>query len=295
MLDLIAHSKNKQAISNLLTDGYTIVKNAASTNTIASLGSELAPYFTACPTCRGPFSGKNTARFSGLFSKSETAQDLVLDEDILDIAGAILLPNCDRMQVHLTQAIEIKPGEGMQPPHHDDVIFPIDNRGMEFMLNVMWPITPFTVENGATCLWPGTHRNMVSDADLPSIGAPFMATAEPGDAIIWLGSVLHCGGANMSNAARRSIVLSYSLGWLRQAENHYLTYSEEDLRSFPQQLLELLGYVAHRPNLGWVNGNEPLDMLNGLKGLRPATDLLDPISQMRLEEFCKQMQAAEAA
>jgi len=286
---------NKTAVSNLLADGYAIVRGAANANQIASLGSELAPYFSACPTCKGPFSGKNTARFSGLFGKSETAQELVLDENILEIAGQILLPNCDRMQIHLTQAIEIKPGEGMQPPHHDDVVFPLGHKGIELQLNVMWPITPFTLENGATCLWPGTHRRTLSDADLPHLGDPFVAVADPGDAIIWLGSVLHCGGANMSSTARRSIVLSYSLGWLRQAENHYLTYSKEDLNRFPQQLLELLGYVAHRPNLGWVNGNEPLDMLEGLNGLRPTTDLLDPLSEMRLEEFCRQMQAAEAA
>ena len=41
-----------------------------------------------------------------------------------------------------------------------------------------------------------------------------------GSVLIYLGSLVHGGGANHSAQARTGVVISYNLGWLRQAENN---------------------------------------------------------------------------
>src|SRR3546814_4203184 len=77
---------------------------------------------------------------------------------------------------------------------------------MEYQLNVIWPVDPFTADNGATRLWPGSHRD---DAVDPFAIAPIAAEMAPGSALLFLGSILHGAGANMSGAVRRAVIVGY--------------------------------------------------------------------------------------
>src|SRR3546814_4178259 len=111
------------------------------------------------------------------------------------------------------QAIEIHPGEIAQLPHRDQDMWAGDKGRIEYLVNVMWPLTPFRAQNGATVAWPGSHGARALEA------APFEAgtaiRCDPGDAILFLGSTLHHCGANLSDAPRRGVVVGYSLGWLK--------------------------------------------------------------------------------
>ena len=80
-----------------------------------------------------------------------------------------------------------------------------------------------------------------------------------GSVLIYLGSVIHAGGANHSDQPRTGVVLSYCLGWLRQAENHYLAVPRERARELPERLL---GYFVHAPNLGSIDGRDPIELLH---------------------------------
>ena len=53
------------------------------------------------------------------------------------------------------------------------------------------------------------------------------------------------------------------MGWLRQSENLYLATPIELAKTFPERLQRLLGYFVHQPNLGQVEGNDPIELLNG--------------------------------
>src|SRR3546814_7250334 len=93
---------------------------------------------------------------------------------------------------------------------------------VEYLMNVMWPLTPFTEENGATIIWPRSH-GVEALIEQPK-EAPVVAEAEPGDAIIFLGSTLHGAGGNRTMDVRRGIIISYCLGWLKPYENQWLAY-----------------------------------------------------------------------
>ncbi len=79
--------------------------------------------------------------------------------------------------------------------------------------------------------------------------------------LIYFGSLLHAGGANRTDRPRTGIVISYCLGWLRQAENQYLAVPPDIARSLPEELQRLLGYFVHEPNLGCVEGQDPIRLL----------------------------------
>src|SRR5690606_23126053 len=82
-----------------------------------------------------------------------------------------------------------------------------------------------------------------------------------GSVLIYFGSLLHGGGANRSSSQRTGVVLSYCLGWLKQAENHFLAVPLAEAAKLPERLQRLLGYFVHKPNLGCVEGQDPIRLL----------------------------------
>src|SRR3546814_101024 len=108
-------------------------------------------------------------------------QYLVQDQVILPAVQRILGGGCDRIQLNVAQAIEIHPGEVRQFPHRDHDMWPCAKGEQEFLVNVIWPLTPFTADNGATHIYPNSHGAAgMAKADL---GSPVVAACEPGSAI----------------------------------------------------------------------------------------------------------------
>lgn len=264
-------------LAALSVDGAAIVDDALDAHALARLDAALAPWFARGPCGSGAFFGRRTQRFSALFHKASETIPLALDPLLLPVAEQALgqgTRRCDRIQLNLTQAIGIGEGEPAQHLHRDDDFFPFPH-DFELMLNVMWTLDAFTAANGATRIAPGSHRwdrrRAAAAHDLA------IAEAAPGAAILWVGAVLHGGGHNTTAQVRRGVVMSYSVGWLAPAEKLLLSIPPYTARTLPTRLQQLIGYQIHRPNLGWVEGRDPVDWLNGRIGdLAAADDNLTP-------------------
>jgi hypothetical protein len=269
--------------SQLSDNGYTIVENALPDAMIRSLHDELNGTFERTPFGTGLFYGETTKRFGRLLLRSGKTQALVLHPLVLAIVEAVLGRWCDRIQLNTTQAISVHPGAGEQYPHRDQDMWRADFGIREYLVNVMWPLTPFSAHNGGTRIWPGSHGACANEP-APD-GASVVPDLAPGAALLFLGSTLHGAGANRSDAERRGIVIGYSLGWLRAYENQSLAYPPVIAKRFPPRLAELVGYVQHRPNLGNFEGQCPSILLGGYKG-----EPLGAIDALRPD----QMEAARA-
>ena len=66
-----------------------------------------------------------------------------------------------------------------------------------------------------------------------------------GSVLYWLGGTLHGAGENVSNDWRYGVILTYSLGWLRQEENQYLDVPSKSVKKLPKDLARLIGYRAY--------------------------------------------------
>ncbi|MEJ1968060.1 MAG: phytanoyl-CoA dioxygenase family protein [Rhizomicrobium sp.] len=245
----------------LLRDGYCIIPDLLPVAMIAALHGDLKPRLAQTPFCEGNFFGCRTKRFGGLLKRSPHAATLVQHPLILDVMQIVLGPWCDRFQLNLTQAIEIWNGELEQVPHRDQDMWRVARGETEYLVNVMWPLTPFREENGATLLWPGTHGSYAGPK--PPRSAAVAAQMDPGAALLFLGSTLHGGGGNRTEAPRTGMIASYSLGWLRTYENQFLVYPPEIARRFPPELAGLIGYQQHLPSLGNYEGQCPSIVLHG--------------------------------
>ena len=167
--------------------------------------------------------------------------------------------------------------------HVDDLMFSFAHPGREAMINGMWAVDDFTKENGATLLVPGSHTWPRDRA--PELNEMAQGVMRKGSVLIYFGSLLHAGGANWTELPRTGIVTSYCLGWLRQAENQYLAVPPDIARSLPEQLQRLLGYFVHEPNLGCVEGQDPLRILKeGGAGSSPFQEFIPKEVQPLLEE-----------
>ncbi|MBD3774940.1 MAG: phytanoyl-CoA dioxygenase family protein [Rhodobacteraceae bacterium] len=273
----------------LARDGFCIIPDLLPASTIAALESDLETCFARTPFCEGDFYGNRTKRFGSLMRRSPAAAELALQPAILSLAEEFLGKSCDRMQLNVAQAIEIHPGEIEQFPHRDHDMWAGEKGGNEYLLNVIWPLSRFTAQNGATRIYPGSHLHCADQPDIPEdMGAPVAAECNPGDAICFLGSTLHGAGANMSQSVRRAVVIGYSLGWLKPYENLWLAYPPDVARQFPPQLAELAGYAQHRPNLGNYEGRCPSILLkDDVPAYPQAIDALRPDQAAAVQKFAQ--------
>jgi len=254
-------------------DGWCVLADAVEPHVLQGIEQDLDGCFVEAPLCQGPFYGERTRRFGTLLTRSPLVEKLVMHPQLLELVERVLLPWCDRIALNLTQAIEIHPRALPQLPHRDQDMWQGPKGNLEYLVNVMWPITPFAAENGGTRLWTGSHIDP-DVAVLPEAEA-IVPLVSPGDALVFLGSTLHGGGGNISLKPRRGIVISYCLGWLKPFELQWLVYPPPVARHFSPELAALVGYAQHRPNLGNVEGQCPSILLSDrVPDYLPAIDAL---------------------
>lgn len=271
------------ALDQLRAHGYVIFDRLLADETVDRLCEELDPWFAATPRCKGDFYGWNTTRFGSVLLKSATARSLAMHPLMLSIMDAVLKPHCDWYQLNLTQAVRLHPGQRQQVPHRDEEMWPCQKNGVEYLVNVMWSLCDFTARNGATLLWPRSHFNRLTrELDLTQAAAAQMPR---GSALVYLGSVTHCAGANHSDRPRTGLILSYSLGWLKPYESAFLSYPPHTARAFPKALRELIGYRIHRPNLGGYEGQDPAVLFETTSHNLPAIDAIPEDVARELRDY----------
>lgn len=241
---------DKQTIVDVLNeDGALILDEVVSADFIAALRNETDPYMDATTNGNDNFAGHKTTRTGGLMLRSEKCRELIADKRILEPCNDFLSPFCERVQLHLTQIIRIRGGETAQAIHRDRWAWGKHLAHVEPQFNTIWAITDFTAENGATQVVPGSTKW----PDETEIKPEQITQAEmkAGSVLIYSGSVFHGGGENRTEADRIGINITYTLGWLRQEENQYLTCPPEMAKDLSPDLQALAGYAMGQYALGY--------------------------------------------
>lgn len=122
------------------------------------------------------------------------------------------------------------PGSGIQPVHRDggslfEGEWPVTHPVVQMVLNI--PLCPFTVENGATQIWPGTHR--IADRT-PEEGKRLeerAARLPSAKMVLPVGSFVlrdlrmwHRGMPNDSGRIRTMMAIVYQREWLTDGLHH---------------------------------------------------------------------------
>ena len=238
----------------LLTDGAVIVEEAVDSDVIdAVLGELRAPFDKQGLKFANDFNGYKTRRLGGILGFSGSSAQILAHSFIISVADYVLKRHCINYQIGSSTAIEIMPGEGNQELHRDDDFYPIRIPNVEFQISAMVAMTNFTAENGATRVVPGSHDmrqiDTIVENDIHSAVMP------KGSILFYLGTAVHAGGKNNTEKPRTGLITTYSLGWLRQEENQYLTVPANIAKAYPENVRRLMGYQAHGPHLGVYPGD----------------------------------------
>jgi ectoine hydroxylase-related dioxygenase (phytanoyl-CoA dioxygenase family) len=262
--------------------GYVILERLLSADVVAAMRAALVPHLKGELLGRNNFEGHRTERVYALVGTHPLFAALVVHERILAICDALLEAN---YLLTASQAINIHRGETPQPLHSDDSFYRIARPRRAVSVSTIFALDDFTTENGATQIIPGSHRwddgclqayfagvdfrtrqagdRIPEDSPLaPELAAQLEdATMPSGSVIVFLGTLLHRGGANRSARPRLALSNQYCEPWARQQENYTLAIPLARARQLPERVQQLLGYSIHPPFMGHVNGLHPRRLL----------------------------------
>jgi len=244
-----ATASTKELLAAIQKDGAAILLGALDQTGIDTFRRELDPYMQATELGRDEFSGRATTRTGALVARSEQARKMIMDERIVGLANEFLAPYCERIQLHLSQIIRLQPGQGKQQIHRDRWAWGQHLQNLEPQFNTIWAMTDFTLENGATQVVPGSTQ--WSDKRKAQPEEICQAVMPAGSVLLYTGSVFHAGGENRSAEDRIGVNLTYTLGWLRQEENQYLSCPPDIAAGFSPELQDMLGYTMGQYALGY--------------------------------------------
>ena len=241
-----------RVVGDLERDGYAVVESLLTAEEATAVRDGLREVLDRTPTGRNDFEGFSTRRIYALFAKTRAFDALATHPLLLSVLDRVLGPS---YQLSAPTGIEIGPGEKAQVLHTDDSIYPLPRPHPEVVLNSMWALDEFTVENGATRLVPGSHNwtdRWPSDEE-----ATVTVTMPAGSVLFIAGTLWHGGGANTTDRTRLGVLLEYAAGWLRPQENHVIAVPPAVVATLEPRLQELLGYGIHPPFVGYVDGRHP--------------------------------------
>ncbi len=258
-------------------DGYVIFERVLDPDMVDRVRAALQPHLEADVTGRNDFEGLKSNRVYAMLAKSPVFADLVTHPLALAFAEADLGESC---LLSACLAINLQPGETVQPWHYDDNHLRVPRPRDPFGVSTFWAIDPMTEDNGATELLPGSHlwpENSIEGAnsaadfantDIRSVDddpAPradaIKAVMPSGSLMVTKGTLWHRGGANRSDTPRLIVTPQYCPGWARQLENMAMTMTPEQAAKLPERARELVGYSIHPPFMGYVDGMHPARVL----------------------------------
>ena len=262
--------------------GCAVVRELARRELVESVDAELAPYFDSIPMSKGAFMGHQTQRTCRLVVKSPSSRDLILDQLVLDVVGAVLEGGAYHYTLHHTEAMRVHPGQRAQSIHRDDTTFPFKHPCSPVMIATIWALSRFTADNGGTRVVPGSH--LWDDERRPTESEILKVDMPPGSVLLFDTALYHGAGENRSeDEVRRSVVFMYGLGWLRPAENPTLAVPPAAARNLPPKLQDLLGYRNHG-YLGHYELHSPKIVLEDeIPDVIPAGDLFDEFDHIQVK------------
>ena len=267
-----ASAPAEQVEAALREDGAVIVHDLLSPEVVRAINAEVQPFVEAAdPDMRHLNPGvqifhAQTRHVSGLAAKSRTfATEVMIHPLLLALCETILGPSCARYQLNLAHLLERLPGATNQYWHQDEVVWNlVPEPKPELQVASVVALVDFTADNGATRVFPGSHR--WEPGRYPTDHDAVVAEMPAGSAIVYLGSTFHGGGRHTGSEPRRGVHLSYTLGWLRTEENNYLAVPPEVAAGLPRACREVLGYAVHDAiergggYLGMLDLRDPIEL-----------------------------------
>ena len=289
---------NRVAVQAVCDDGVVIIEEALRPSEATEIVTEMQPYIDSTP--HGLHGLEHSRRVGALVARSVASHHAIAHPAVLHVCDQLLgaqvrdgnevrITQSPRgkgrypWRVGLTQIIDVGPGQQKQGVHRGNGLWVHDMAGdrLDPQIETMWALTDFTAANGATHVIPGSHRwpdvqsreksegtkTWLGEVDTASIQATMLC----GSVLIWTGWTVHGAGANTTEQRRIGMNIDYSLSFLEQEENQFLSCPPEIARTLSDDMRRLIGYTQGGGALNYF-----ADCMRPKESLKDGYDVLVP-------------------
>nr|WP_070960802.1 phytanoyl-CoA dioxygenase family protein [Hyphomonas sp. Mor2] len=231
-------------VSKVARDGYTILHNAVDADFLDEIYREIDRLEQVRPggdIPPAPFTGQVTRRWFDLLNDGDIWQDVAVHPWVMQVQQQVL---GDGFLLSTMGTAVVGPGEVAQPIHVDDALYGFPRPHPTIVCNTMWAVSDFTEETGATRIIPSSHK-WAEDPDFTGTYESIPAEMSPGSICMFVGSLYHGAGQNVSNGDRYGLTINYCSGAMRQQENLMLGISPQRMMSFSTELQDLIGFKMY--------------------------------------------------
>lgn len=206
-------SRVSQDFSTLDRDGYMVIEQVLTSGDVAEMNAAIDTLYARAK--EDPlFRTGGTLHLDGLKEMGAPFDRAWTNARVVEAVTHLLGPDHLMPRAHLRAPLA---GEGAQSLHADYHSLPPD--GGNFIATVIVAIDPFTADNGATRVAPGSHKqlrlNAPKDHDSPHPEQRIIEM-KAGSALVFSGHLWHSGTRNHSGASRRALQITFTRPDARQ-------------------------------------------------------------------------------
>ena len=212
----------EEQLLHLKLDGWCVVDNVIPEEEVECVRESVAASTVKYQRSDAP---TNIGHRTGLINYNQSFAPYLVAPHFLGLIRAALGPH---VRVSFTSAMINYPGNARGTLHSD---WPFNQHNAGHMpapypdivahLTTLWMLSPYTAENGATIIVPGSHRmetNPSSDTCSHDENAPYpteiQVSGDAGSVLVMDSRMWHAAGANRTDQARVAMAIRLAPWWL---------------------------------------------------------------------------------
>ncbi|GKT66937.1 phytanoyl-dioxygenase [Colletotrichum tofieldiae] len=163
----------------------------------------------------------------------------------------------DHAHISTLSANITRPGNVPMQLHTDQSSKTPPQRELAMGLNISFYLVDTTNVNGATRVYPGSHKGNVAPGDIWTVEGSIPAEGPAGTAVVFDNRLWHTTGPNRATEGeleRPVILLHFVRSFVRAGENHYLSLRKDVEAKLPDRQKAFFGF-RKIPGMGSVEGN----------------------------------------
>ena len=260
MASLQDRSGTDRHVTDLETNGFTVIPNALTPDEVAVTLSAVKELIASEETIakRTGSQSPNLAAVHVVHSKHPKLYEFFLNSPVLEVVHRMIGEDCllydANVRVPMPSGDRNK-RQGFQNhvDREDYSVVPfVSGTHYPMAMNVTWTLVDFTIENGATLLWPGSHLScQIPEAESFPPGFVY-AEAPAGTAVIWDAAMWHASGINKSSSPRYAILAYYQRSWMRGKTDSQRFFPPEVRPKLSQAAQRLYGFQSGVPDYSEV-------------------------------------------
>ena len=211
-----------EQLLRLKLDGWCVVENVIPEGSISAVRESVA---AATGRHGRPDAPMAIGHRTGLINYDQSFAPFLTAPHFLGLIKAAL---GEHVRVSFTSAMINYPGNARGTLHadwpfnqHNAGHIPAPYPDIVAHLTTLWMLSPYTEENGATIIVPGSHRmetNPSADSCIHDEAAPYpteiQVTGKAGSVLVMDSRMWHAAGANRTDAARVAMAIRFAPWWL---------------------------------------------------------------------------------